>query len=63
MNFLENIFARLTQSPSRVVIREVRDGQFVTVTCAEFLAQIQAARTFIRQSGLSAGDRCGLLGE
>lgn len=61
MNFLENIFARLTQSPSRVAIREVRDGQFVTATCAEFLAQIQAARTFIHQSGLSAGDRCGLL--
>ncbi len=61
MNFLEHIFHQLNQSPQRPVIREVRDGQFVTATCGEVLAQIKAARTYIRQSGLSAGDRCGLL--
>lgn len=61
MNFLEIIFDRLKQTPTRPVIREVRDGQFVTATCAEFLAQIKAARTYIRQIGISPGDRCGLL--
>lgn len=61
MNFLETIFDRLKQTPARPVIREARDGQFVTATCAEFLAQIKAARTYIRQIGLSPGDRCGLL--
>ncbi|MEK7829939.1 MAG: phosphoenolpyruvate carboxykinase domain-containing protein, partial [Acidobacteriota bacterium] len=33
----------------------------VTSTCAELLSQIRAARTFIRNSGLKKGDRCGLL--
>lgn len=61
MNFLEKILQQLTQTPNRSVLQEVRDGQFVTATCAELLSQIQAARTFIRQSGLKKGDRCGLL--
>ncbi len=61
MNFLEHLFHHLSKTPSRPVIREVRDGQFVTATCAEFLAQIKAARTYVRQIGLSPGDRCGLL--
>lgn len=61
MNFLEKIFHQLTQTPSRPVIQEVRNGQFVTATCAELLSQIRAARTFIRNSGLKKGDRCGLL--
>ena len=61
MNFLEHIFDRLTQTTSRIVIREVRDGQFVEVSCADLLTLVRRARTFIRQSGLSAGDRCGLL--
>ena len=61
MNFLEHIIQQLSQTPARPVIREVRDGQFVTATCAELLAQIRAARTFIRQTSLQPGDRCGLL--
>lgn len=61
MNFLQRIFNLLNQTPAREVLREVRDGQFVTVTCAELRAQIRAARAFIRQSGLQKGDRCGLL--
>ncbi|MEP7341339.1 MAG: AMP-binding protein [Acidobacteriota bacterium] len=65
MNFLENIFYRLNQNPVRPVLREVQsqkeDNPFLTATCAELLSQIRAARTYIRQSGLKAGDRCGLL--
>ncbi|HQR36131.1 MAG TPA: AMP-binding protein [Blastocatellia bacterium] len=61
MNFLEKIFQQLKQTPNRLVIQEVRNGQFVTATCAELLLQIRAARSFIRNSGLKKGDRCGLL--
>ncbi len=61
MNFIENILHRLNRTPDRPVLREVCDGKFVTATCAGLLAQIRAARTFIRRSGLKKGDRAGLL--
>lgn len=61
MNFLENIFHRLRQIPSRMVLREIRDGKFVTSDCGSLLSQIRAARTFIRNSELKKGDRVGLL--
>src|SRR5262245_44293393 len=61
MNFIQNILHRLNQTPDRPVLREARDGEFVTATCAGMLAQIRAARTFIRRSGLKKGDRAGLL--
>ncbi|MGH9751894.1 MAG: AMP-dependent synthetase/ligase [Blastocatellia bacterium] len=61
MNFIENILHRLNQTPNRPVLREARDGKFATATCADLLAKIRAARTFIRRSGLKKGDRVGLL--
>jgi long-chain acyl-CoA synthetase len=61
MNFIENILYRLTQTPNRPVLQEARDGKFVTATGADLIAQIRAARTFIRRSGLKKGDRAGLL--
>jgi long-chain acyl-CoA synthetase len=61
MNFLEKLLLQLAQNPNRTVLQEVRDGRFVTATCAELLQQVRSARTFIRQSGLKQGDRCGLL--
>jgi len=61
MNFLEKILQQLIQTPNRPVLQEVRDGQFVTATCAQLLQQVRVARTFIRNSGLKKGDRCGLL--
>jgi len=61
MNFIENILHRLNQEPNRPVLREARDGKFGAATCADLLAQIRAARTFIRRSGLNKGDRVGLL--
>lgn len=61
MNFLEKILQRLSQTPTRPVIQEIRDGGFVTATSAELLSQVRAARTFIRNSGLKKGERCGLL--
>jgi len=61
MNFLERIFQRLTQTSAGPVLQEIRDGRFVTSSGGELLAQIRAVRSFLRQSGLKAGDRCGLL--
>jgi long-chain acyl-CoA synthetase len=61
MNFIENILHRLNQTPNRPVLREARDGQFVTVTCEELLGFVRAARTFIRHNGLKKGARVGLL--
>jgi long-chain acyl-CoA synthetase len=64
MNFLEHIFNNLTSTPQRAVMREVRADSkqpFANATGSEMLTLIRRARTFIRQSGLSPGDRCGLL--
>jgi len=61
MNFIENILHRLNRTPDRPVLREARDGQFVTVTCEELLGFVRAARTFIRHNGLKKGARVGLL--
>ncbi len=61
MNFLERIFQQFTQTPTRPVLQEVRDGHFVTATGTELLEQVRTARTFIRHGGLKTGDRCGLL--
>lgn len=61
MNFLENIFHRLHQTPERIALQEIRDGQFVSATSAALLSQVRAARSYLRQAGLKKGDRCGLL--
>jgi long-chain acyl-CoA synthetase len=60
-NFLENIFAQLKRTDGRVVLREIRGDQFVSLTGRELLEQIQRVRAFLRSSGLQAGDRCALL--
>jgi long-chain acyl-CoA synthetase len=61
-NFLENIFTQLQQAADRVVLREVRGREFVSVTGRELLEQISRARAYLRQSGVQPGDRCALLG-
>jgi long-chain acyl-CoA synthetase len=61
MNFLENIFRRLQEASSRVVLAEAQAGGNRTVTGSELLAQIAAARAFLRSSGLAKGDRCALV--
>ena len=60
-NFLETILVQLKRADGRVVLREVRGDQFVSVTGREFLDQIQLVRTFLRSSGVQTGDRCALL--
>ena len=61
MNFLENIFSRLHAASGRVVLIEARDGGNVPATGADLLRQIQAARGYLRASGLAKGDRCALV--
>ncbi|HKW61092.1 MAG TPA: AMP-binding protein [Candidatus Acidoferrum sp.] len=60
-NFLENIFAQLRRADARVVLREIRGEQFVSVTGSELLGQVQRVRAFLRNSGVQPGDRCALL--
>jgi len=60
-NFLENIFCRLSKTPHRPVLQEIRDGRIVTASGAELLAQVHAGRAFLRRAGLKKGDRCALL--
>ncbi|MBK8314056.1 MAG: AMP-binding protein [Acidobacteria bacterium] len=61
MNFIEKIFQRLSRDTESRVLQEVRETGLVGVTAAELLSQTRSARSFIRQSGLKKGDRCGLL--
>ena len=61
-NFLERIFEQLRRAGSRVVLREVRGAEFVSVSGNELLEQVQVARQAIRAFDLQPGDRCALLG-
>src|SRR5580704_8621195 len=60
-NFLDNIFAHLKRAEGRVVLREIRGENFVSLTGGELLDQVQRVRAFLRRSGLQPGDRCALL--
>src|SRR5229473_2141087 len=60
-DFLENIFAQLKRAEGRVVLREIRGEQFVSLTGGELLDQVQRVRGYLRRSGLQSGDRCALL--
>ena len=60
-NFLENLFAQLNRANSRVVLREIRGEQFLSVTGSELLEQVGRVRAFLRHSGIPPGDRCALL--
>ena len=60
-NFLENIFAQLKRADARVVLREIRGEQFVSVAGTALLERVQRVRAYLRSSGIQAGDRCALL--
>src|SRR5258708_3762782 len=61
-NFIENLFAQLQRGAGRVVLREVRGQQFVSVTGRELLDEIQRTRASLRRFGLVPGDRCAIVG-
>jgi long-chain acyl-CoA synthetase len=60
-NFLENIFAQMQRAADRVVLREIRNDQFLSTTGRELLDRVRRARAYIRGSGLQPGDRCAFL--
>src|ERR1700687_4928588 len=60
--FLENVFAQLERSAERVILREIRGNEFMSVTGRELLELVARARGYLRQAGLRAGDCCALLG-
>lgn len=60
-NFLENIFAQLERAGDRVVLREIRDGQFRSVTGRELLERVAGIRAYLRSAGLQTGERCAVL--
>ena len=61
MNFLENIFSRLQEAAGRVILTEAQIGGDRTASGSDLLAQIAAARAYLRASGLAKGDRCALV--
>ena len=62
VSFLEAIFDQLRRAASRVVLREVRGNEFVSVSGQELLEQVHSARETIRGAQVQPGDRCALLG-
>jgi long-chain acyl-CoA synthetase len=61
VNFLQNIFARLADSPGSTVIEEMRPEGRVSVTAGALLERVAVARAFLAAAGLRKGDRCALL--
>ena len=61
MSFLEQIFASLERSGDAVVLQELRDGHVASLTARQLLAQVLAARAYLRRLRLKKGDRCALL--
>lgn len=63
MNFLERIFAQLENARGRAVLSELHASGPQSTSGSELLAQIAAARAFLRGAGLVRGDRCVLLAQ
>ena len=62
-NFLENMFASLQKAADRVVLREVRGEEFVSVTGRQLLEQVaERPSVYSAEAACNAGDRCALLG-
>ena len=60
MSFLERIVTRLEERSTTPVVEEVCANGVASVTGGELLAQVSAARKFLRVQGLRPGDRCAL---
>jgi len=61
MTFLDQILTSLERSGDAVVLQEVRNGQAISLTARQLLAQVLAARAYLRRLRLKKGDRCALL--
>ena len=61
MTFLDAIFRRLQEQANVSLLREIRDGEFVSVTGGELSRLVGQARGFVRALGPKKGERCALL--
>jgi long-chain acyl-CoA synthetase len=61
MNFLSDIFARLTAVGNAAALQELREGQTVPASGRELLSLVAKARNFLASQNLNQGDRCALL--
>jgi long-chain acyl-CoA synthetase len=61
VTFLEHIIARIERDADIPLLREVRDGQLVSLIGGELLALIFQARKYISSLGLRQGDRIALI--
>src|SRR5271167_3737554 len=61
MTFPEQIFASLDRAGDSIVLQEMRDGQAISLTARQLLAQVLTARAYLRRLRLKKGDRCALL--
>src|ERR1700686_5670999 len=61
MTFLDQMFASLERNGDAIVLQELRDGQPISMTARQLLAQVQVARAYLRRLRLKKGDRCALL--
>src|SRR5580693_10008021 len=61
MIFPDQILASLECSGDAIVLQEMRDGQAVSLTARQLLAQVLVARAYLRRLRLKNGDRCALL--
>ncbi|MGD0965130.1 MAG: AMP-binding protein [Candidatus Acidiferrales bacterium] len=61
MTFLEHIISRIERDADIPLLREIRDGQFVSVIGGDLLALVFQARSYISQMGLTRGDRVALI--
>ena len=60
-NFIEEIFAQLQRAEGRIVLREIRGEDFVSVSGKELLELAQRVRGHLRGLNLPPGERCALL--
>src|ERR1700691_4701433 len=61
MIFPDQILASLERRGDAVVLQEMRDGQPVSLSARQLLAQVLVARAYLRRLRLKKGDRCALL--
>jgi long-chain acyl-CoA synthetase len=61
VTFLEHIIARIERDADIALLREIRDGEFVSVTGGELLALVFQVRKYISAMGLKQGDRIALI--
>lgn len=61
MSFVAHVLNRLADDPERAVLTGLRQGSVRQITAGELLQDVMRARRRLREAGLRAGDRCGMV--